>query len=186
MPAFTVNWLLKGSREWFVNWIDIIFILALGTGAAVGLVAGLMRVWVPFAFLMAGMGFAGGLVFAIVPEVFGSVENEARRELAVFGLAFIAFLALGALITGISWRALSFVSTLLDVVPMGILINRAGGILLGAFSSLIFLSVIMLSLQLYPYSRVAKAIDDSSFAGKAFAFVERFTTTMDFTPAQDD
>ena len=169
-----------------MNWVDTISILALGVGALIGMLAGLMRVWVPFAFLVAGMGFAGGLTFVIGPEVFGSVENEVRRELAAFGLVFIAFLALGALITGISWRALSFVSTLLDVVPMGILINRAGGILLGAFSSLIFLSVIMLSLQLYPYSPVAKAIDDSSFAGKAFAFVERFTTTMDFTPAQDD
>ncbi len=169
-----------------MNWVDTISILALGVGALNGMLAGLMRVWVPFAFLMAGMGFAGGLVYVIGPEVFGSVENEVRRELAAFGLVFIAFLALGALIVRITWQPLSIVSTLLDVFPMGILINRAGGILLSAVSSLIFLSVIMLSLQLYSYSPVAKAIDDSSFAGKVFAFVDRFTTAMDFTPAQDD
>ncbi len=148
----------------------------------VGLAAGLMRAWVLFAFLMAAMGFAGVLGLLIGPGIFGSIGNEARQDLAGFGLVFVIFLLFGAFITRAFWLPMSILSSLITVFPMGAFFNWAGGMLLGALFSLVFLSVVLLSLQLYPVSPVGRAISDSSFAGETFAWVDRFTTAMDFTP----
>ena len=95
----------------------------------VGLVDGFMRGWVPFAFLLAGMGFGGTLAIVIGPGLFRFVSSESGQAAAGFFLVFFLMLLLGAVITYPLRGPLTMASSLTVLFPMGFLLNRLGGLL---------------------------------------------------------
>ena len=154
-----------------------------------GLAAGLMRIWVPFVFLVAGTLFAAGLGELVGSGVFGFIESEARQELAGFFLIFAATLVVGAVIALIALALLvplSIASALMSLVPMGGMVNRAGGLALGTLTGLIVVSVILIGLQQYPVASVGRGIAESSVASAPIGWVDRFVASIEISPEWKD
>ena len=151
-----------------------------------GLAAGLMRIWVPFVFLVAGTLFAAGLGELVGSGVFGFIESEARQELAGFFLIFAATLVVGAVIALALLVPLSIASALMSLVPMGGMVNRAGGLALGTLTGLIVVSVILIGLQQYPVASVGRAIAESSVASAPIGWVDRFVASIEISPEWKD
>ena len=145
-----------------------------------------MRAWVPLAFLLAGMGFAGGLGPLIGQGVFGFIETESGQTVAGFFLVFGVILLLGAVITRAAWRPLGVMSVLMSAFPMGALFNRFGGLLAGTIIGCAFLSIVLMGLQQYPVNAVGRAIGDSSFAARPIGWVDRYVATLEFSTGQED
>ncbi len=156
------------------------------SGAVVGLATGLMKIWVPFAFLMAGIGFAVGLGELAGSGVFGFIEGDARQELAGFFLVFAATLAVGAVISLAMFGLLGVASSLMSLFPMGGLVNRAGGLALGTLSGLILVSVILIGLQQYPVASVGSAIAESSMASAPIGWVDRYVASIEISSKWED
>ena len=164
-----------------MNGIDTISLIAWGTGAAVGLVGGLMRMWLPFLFLMAAMGFAGGLAYPIGSSLFAFVDSESARMVGAFFLVFVPIIVVGGFITLSLLGALSAMSLAMVAIPFGGTFNRFGGVLLGALSGCILLSVFLIGLYQFPVESVAGAVDDSSFAGNAMSLVDKYVAALEFS-----
>ena len=151
------------------------------SGALVGLVAGFMRGWVPFAFLLAGMGFGGTLAIVIGPGLIRFVSSESGQAAAGFFLVFFLVLLLGALVTYALRGPLTMASSLTVLFPMGFLLNRLGGLLVGVLFPCILLSVILIGLQQIPVVAIAKGIEDSSFASGPISWVDRFVASIELS-----
>ncbi len=145
----------------------------------VGLVVGFMRVWVPFAFLLAGMGFGGALGIVLGPVIFRFVETEDTQTALAFFLVFFLVLLLGGVVTYAIRGPLTLASALTFVSPLGALLNRAGGLLAGALFSCILLSVILIALQQIPVVAVAKSVQNSSFASWPIGVVDRYVASIE-------
>ena len=164
-----------------VNGIDAISLIAWGSGAVMGLVGGLMRMWLPVLFLLAGMGFAGGLADPVGSSLFAFIDTEAGQTVAGFFLVFVPILAAGGFITLILFAPLSIMSRLMGVFPLGSTFNRYGGVLLGTLFGCVFLSIFLIGLHQYPVESVAEAIDDSSFAASVIGLVDQYVAALEFS-----
>ena len=166
--------------------MDVISVVAWGSYALMGLVAGFMRVWVPLTFLLVGMGFAGGLAPLIGPGIFGFIDSESSQTVVGFFLVFGVFMLLGAVITRVLWGPLTVMSTLMELFPIGALFNRLGGLLVGTLFGCVFLSLVLMGLQQYPVNAVGRAMGESSFAVKPIGWVDRYVATLEFSTDWED
>ena len=169
-----------------MNWVDAISLAAWGFGALAGLAGGLFRIWVPFLFLMASLGIAAGLDVPAGSEIFFFVESESRQVLAGFFLVFVLMMGIGAIVTKAMWRLLSTGSSLMSLFPFGALLNRTGGLLLGALAGLILVSIVLTGLQQYPAPAVGKAIAESSVASAPIAWVDRYVAAIGISGERQD
>ena len=167
-----------------VNWVDVISVAVWGACALTGFAAGFMRVWVLLVFLLAGMGFAGGLAPDIGPAAFGFIEKESSQTVAGFFLIFGLMLLMGAVITRLIRRPLSAMSGAMTILPAGMLFNRFGGLLAGLIFGCAFLAIILMGLQQYPVNAVGRAVSDSSFAAKPIGWVDNYVATLEFSSGQ--
>lgn len=169
-----------------MNWVDIISLAVWGSGALAGLAGGLFRIWVPLLFLLASLGIAGGLDVPAGSRIFFFIESESRQVLAGFFLVFLSLLGIGAFVTKAAWRLLSVGSSLTSLVPFGSLLNRVGGLLLGALTGLILVSVVLSGLQQYPVPAVGKAIAESSVASAPVAWIDRYAASIGISDEWQD
>lgn len=160
--------------------------IAWGSCALTGLVAGFMRAWVPLLFLLAGMGFAGGLAPLIGPGIFGFIDSESGQTVAGFFLVFGLFILLGAVITRLLWKPMGVMSAVMVVFPMGALFNRFGGLLAGLIIGCAFVSIVLMGLQQYPVNAVGRAMGESSFAAKPVGWVDQYVATLEFSTDWED
>ena len=151
-----------------------------------GLVVGFMRVWVPLAFLLAGMGFAGGLGPLVGPGIFGFIDSESGQTVAGFFLVFGLFMLLGAVVSRVLWKPMGVMSALMSLLPVGALFNRFGGLLAGTLFGCVFLSLVFMGLQQYPVNSVGRAMGESSFAAKPVGWVDRYVATLEFSTDWED
>ena len=152
----------------------------------VGLVVEFMRVWVPFAFLPAGMGFGGALGIVLGPVIFRFVETEDTQTALAFFLVFFLMLLLGGVVTYATRGPLTLASALTFVSPLGALLNRVRGLLAGALFSCILLSVILIALQQIPVVVVAKGIQYSSFASGPIGVVDRYVASIEVSEDREE
>ena len=161
--------------------MDVISLAAWALGALAGLAAGLFRLWLPVLFLLAALGLAGGFGILIGPGIFFFMESESGQALAGFSLVFAAMAAIGVMVTAAMWKLLSAGSSLISLLPVGALLNWAGGLLLGAFAGLMLVSVILISLQQYPVPSVGRAIAKSSLASGPIHWVDRYVASLEIS-----
>ena len=164
-----------------MNWVDVLSIVAWGSGAAWGLSAGLMRAWVPFLFLLAGVGFAGTLGIVIGPALSWLVDSEGGQAAVAFLIVLSPMLLLGIWVTVATRKPLSVAFSLVELFPMALLFNRAGGILMGALLGCVLIAVLLLSLQQIPVNSVGAAIEESSFASGPIKWVDRYVASVEFS-----
>ena len=150
-------------------------------GAILGLSAGILRAWIPLAFLLAGVGFAGGLGILVGHEVFSFIESEPTRELAGFFLVFAIMLVVGLFVTRAIWHPMSIATALMSIFLWGVILHRAGGLLLGVLFSTALLSVVLLGLQQYPVPAVLEGLAGSSFASSVVAWVDRYVASLEIS-----
>ena len=148
-------------------------------GAAAGLFLGFIRIWIPFAFLMAGVGLAGALALVFGPSLSGLLETEGAQLTAVFFVVFAISQLLGAFIAHITRHFLSIASVLVSVAPMGALFNRVGGFAAGLVYGGIFVSVILIGMHQWPLDTVTKGVKESSFAHRPIGWVDRFVAAIE-------
>ncbi|MYC36448.1 MAG: hypothetical protein F4X66_05990 [Chloroflexi bacterium] len=165
-----------------MNWLDTISVVAWASGALAGYVGGLFRIFVPFLFLVSAIALAGALGLLIGPLVFFFVEDAARQDVAGFFLVFAAMLGVGLLVTLPMWGLLSAATPLMSVFPMGRQINRIGGLLMGAFSGMALLAVVIIGLQQYPVASVGQGMAESSFATEPVHWLDRYIATIEISP----
>ena len=166
--------------------MDVISLAVWGASASWGLTAGLMRVWIPLLFLLAGMGFAGGLASLVGPGVFGFTDGESGQVVTGFFLVFGLMLLLGAVITYAIRGPLTIMTALMVVFPSGALFNRFGGLLAGTIFGCAFLSLVLIGFQQYPVNVVGRAIGESSFASKTLGWVDQYVATLEFSAEWED
>ena len=145
-----------------------------------------MRAWVPLAFLLAGMGFAGGLGPLIGPGLFGFIDGESGQTVAGFFLILGGIMLLGAGVAYWIRGPLAVMSALMSLFPIGALFNRFGGLLSGTLFGCVFLSLVLMGLQQYPVNAVGRAIGESSFAAKPVGWVDRYVATLELSADWDD
>lgn len=114
----------------------------------------MLRLFLPFMFVVSAIALAGSLGLLIGPLVFFFVEDAARQDVAGFLLIFAAMLLLGLLVTLPMWGVLSAATPLMSVFPMGKQMNRVVGLLMGVFTGFALLAVILIGLQQYPVDLV--------------------------------
>ena len=114
--------------------------------------------------------------------VFFFVEDAARQDVAGFFLVFAAMLGVGLLVTLPMWGLLSAATPLMSVFPMGRQINRIGGLLMGAFSGMALLAVVIIGLQQYPVASVGQGMAESSFATEPVHWLDRYIATIEISP----
>lgn len=165
-----------------MNWVDSISVVVWASGALLGYSAGMLRVFLPFMFLVSAIAFAGALGLLIGPLVFFFVEDAARQDVAGFFLVFAAMLGVGLLVTLPMWGLLSAATPLMSVFPMGRQINRIGGLLLGAFAGLALLAVVIIGLQQYPVVSVGQGMAESSFAAEPVRWLDRYIAPIQISP----
>ena len=146
-----------------------------------GLVGGFTRMWLPLLFLLAAVGSAGALACPIGSSVFSFVDSESARMVSAFVLVFVPIIFLGGFITFTLLGALSALSLATAVIPFGGTANRFGGVLLGALSGWIFLSIVLIGLYQFRVESVAGSVDDSSFAGNAMSLVDKYVAGLEFS-----
>ena len=169
-----------------MNWVDTLSLAAWGSGLAVGLFAGLMRVWLPLLFLMVGMGFGGALGEVIGPAFSPFIDSERGQTAAAFLVVFAAMMLFGAFITLAAFGPLTIASSLVSVIPMGATINKAGGVLLGLLFTGTFLAVVLIGLQQIPVKSVSRAIDESSIASAPLGWVDRYVASIEISDERDN
>lgn len=169
-----------------VNWVDTISLIAWAAGAAIGLFSGFIKIWIPFAFLLAGVGIAGSLAFAFGPSFSGVLGTEEAQLTAVFLVVFILMQLLGAAIAYLTRHFMSIASTFVSLVPMGALLNRGGGLLAGLVYGCVFISVIFIALQQWPVDPVAKGVQESSIAQRPIAWVDRYVASIEISYDWDE
>ena len=149
------------------------------SGAAVGFGSGFIKIMIPFVFVASGVGFAGGLAFALGPTLFRFMETEDGQTAAAFLAVFAALQLLGCLIAYLLRHPMSIFSSLVSVFPMGSLFNRAGGLAGGVFAACVFVSVILIALQQLPVEGVGSAKEESSFAYVPIGWVDRLVAAIE-------
>ncbi len=154
---------------------------SLGTGVLMGVVAGLTRIWVPVAFLLVGVGLSGGIGDMIAPAFSLVSDSETGQTAAGFLLVFMVIMLAGAFITLALLVPLTVLSTLVPLIPMGSLINRAGGALLGLLLGVVFISVVLIGLQQIPVEAVGRALGESAFASGPIGWVDRFVASIEIS-----
>lgn len=164
-----------------MNWVDAISVAVWASGALLGYSAGMLRVSLPFMFVVSGITMAGALGLVIGPLVFFFVEDAARQDAAGFFLVLAAMLLLGLLVTLPMWGLLSTATPLMAVFPMGRQINRIGGLLLGAFAVLVLLAVVIIGLQQYPVVPVGQGLAESSFAAKPVRWLDHYIPAIEIS-----
>ena len=169
-----------------MNWVDTISLTAWVVGAAAGLFFGFIRIWIPFAFLIAGVGFAGALAFAFGPSLSGLLETEGAQLIAAFFVVFAISQLLGAVIAHTTRHFMSFASELVSAAPMGALFNRAGGFAAGLVYGCIFVSVILIGMHQWPLETVTKGVQESSFAHRPIGWVDRYVASIKVSSDWDD
>ena len=151
-----------------------------GAAALWGLKSGLMKTLIPFSFALFGLVVAdslGGLLGSSLPAIFGGGNGQA---LAGFFLVYAAMLVVGgALACTLRW-VMSLLSTVTWALPLGIVANRGGGLLLGALTGCILLSSILFGFQRYPVAWVSDAVGESSLASAPVGWVDFYVTTASF------
>ena len=159
--------------------MDVIFLVALVAGAAVGFAAGFIRIMIPFVFVVSGVGLADALAFAFGPALFRFMETDDGQTAAAFLAVFAVLQLLGGMIAYLVRRPMSILSSLVSVFPMGLFFNKGGGLAGGVFASCVFVSVILIALQQLPVEGVGEAIGESSFAHGPIGWVDRFVATIE-------
>lgn len=152
------------------------------SGALLGYSAGMLRVFLPFVFLVSAIALASALGLLIGPLVFFFIEDAARQDVAGFFLVFAATLGVGLLVTLPMWGLLSAATPLMSVFPMGKQINRMGGLMIGTFSGLALLAVVITGLQQYPVTSVGQGMAESSFASEPVRWLDRYIATLEISP----
>ncbi len=169
-----------------MNWVDTISLTAWVVGAVAGLFFGFIRIWIPFAFLMAGVGFAGALALAFGPSLSGLLETEGAQLTAAFFVVFAISQLLGAFIAHTTRHFMSIASVLVSVAPMGALFNRTGGFAAGLVYGCIFVSVILIGMHQWPLETVTKGVQESSFAHRPIGWVGRYVASIEISSDWDD
>ena len=169
-----------------MNWVDTISLMAWVVGAAIGLFFGFIRIWVPFAFLIAGVGFAGALAFAFGPSLSGVLETKGAQLTAAFFAVFAITQLLGAFMAYTTRHLMSIASALVSVFPMGALLNRGGGFVAGTVYGCIFVSVIFIGLYQWPVETVTRGVQESSFAQRPIGWVDRYVASIEISSDWDD
>ena len=155
--------------------------MAWSVGAAIGLFYGFIRMWVPFAFLIAGVGLAGALAFAFGPSLSGVLETEGSQLKAAFFAVFVIAQLLGAFIAYTMRHLMVIASALVSVFPMGALLNRGGGVVAGPLYGCIFVSVILIGLHQWPVDTVTRGVQESSFAHMPIGWVDRYVASIEIS-----
>ena len=164
-----------------MNEVDIIFCLAWGSGALAGLVAGFLRAWISFAFLLAAVGFGGALGLLIGPGVFPFLDGEDRQAAAGFFLIFLPVTLIGVLVTNALRVPLGLASASMFLFPAGFLLNRLGGAAGGALYCGVFVSILLILLQQWPAEPIGRAIADSSFSSEFVGWVDRIVASIEIS-----
>ncbi len=149
------------------------------SGMSVGLLAGFLKIWLPLLFLLAGTGFAGALATAFGPSLLGFLDSENTQLAAAFLVVFAAMQVMGAVVHTLMSYPLTVASAMVSLVPMGALLNRAGGILAGLLYGCVFLSVILIALQQVPVDSIAEGMDESSYAHRPIGWVDRYVASIE-------
>ena len=164
-----------------MNWVDIISLVTWGLGAAVGLVAGFIRIWPVLAFALGGTGIGGTIGYLVGPGFFGFVDSEEGRIAAAFLLVFALMVLLGAVVTHAMRGPLSIASALTAIFPLGGLLNHVGDMLGGTLLCCVFVSVILIALQQLPVPRVADALQTASIAYGPMGWVDRYVASIEIS-----
>ena len=146
-----------------------------------GLFAGFIKISVTFAFLLAGVGFAGGLANVIGPSFSGFLGSESSQTAAAFLVVFAAMQVLGAIVAALLRKPVSIASGLSALFPMGFLFNRGGGVMAGVLFGWISVSVFLISLQHWPVDAVGRGINESSIARGPIGWVDRYAASIEIS-----
>ena len=161
--------------------MDTISLLAWVAGAVIGLLAGFIRIWLPFLFLVAGTGFAGAMAIVIGPGLFGFIDRESAQTAASFLIVFAAIELVGVVIAHSFRHATTIASVWVSLYSMGSLLNRTTGMVAGALCGCILVSVIIVSVQQWPVESVGKGISESSLAAGPIAWVDRYVASIEIS-----
>ena len=161
--------------------MDTISLLAWVAGAVIGLLAGFIRIWLPFLFLVAGTGVAGAMAIVIAPGLSGFIDRESAQTAAAFLAVFAAIELVGVVIAHSFRHAMAMASVWVSLFPMGSLLNRSTGMVAGALFGCILMSVIVVSVQQWPVESVGKGISESSFAGGPIGWVDRYVASIEIS-----
>ncbi len=156
-----------------MNWVDIVSLVVWGVAALWGLQAGLVKTWIPFSFVIAGLWIAGDFGGWLGQSFSGFIESENRQTLAGFFVIYAAMLLMGGAIAYAASGIMSLASPVVSLVPFGALFNRFGGLIMGAVMGGILLAVALSGLQQYPVAEVSAAVSESSLGGVPVGWFDR-------------
>ena len=165
-----------------MNWVDILFLIAVISGAAWGLGYGFIRIGFACGILIAAMGLAGTAAFAIGPSLSWVRDSESERSAAAFLVVFVLLMVVGAMVNFLIKIPLTMVTALVSVVPIVNKLNRGGGLIAGLLFGWILVSVALIGLQQLPVAAVGKGIEQATFASGPIGLVDRFVATIDLSP----
>lgn len=164
-----------------MNWVDILLVIALGSGAFWGVGYGFIRIALAFLILMAGVGIAGTVSFAIGPSFPWFGESESEQTAAAFLLAFALAMVAGAFVNFLMRIPMTIATAMVSLMPVVNLLNRGGGLIAGALFGWVMLSVVLIALQQLTVDSVGEAIDGSSFASGPISWIDRYVASIELS-----
>ena len=167
-----------------MNWVDITFLIALGSGAVWGVAYGFIRVGMAFGLLVAGTGIAGTVAVAVGPylTIFGNTVSE--RTAAGFLLSFAFLMVAGAMVNFLIKVPLTLATGMVSVMPVANSLNRGGGLIAGVLFGCVLVSVTLIGLQQLQFGPVGKSIDEASFASAPIGWVDRFVASIEISTSK--
>lgn len=150
-------------------------------GLAVGLLAGFLKIMLPFLFLLAGVGLADAVSVSVgssLPEFLG---GEHSRIAIVFLVVFVILQAIGAMVSSLMRVAMTAASAAASAAPNVALLNRSAGAAAGLIYVWMFLSVFLIALQQIPVTAISEAIGESSFAHWPIGWADRFVASIEIS-----
>ena len=151
-------------------------------GLGFGLLSGFLKVVVPFVLLLVVVGLAGAASGAIGPSLPGALGGEHSQIAIAFLVVFVALQVMSMMVSFFVGVAMTAATAAVSVMPMGALLNRAGGALAGLFHGCILLSVLLIALQQIPVGSISVAIEESSFAHRPIDWVDKLAPSIELSP----
>jgi membrane protein required for colicin V production len=151
-----------------MNWLDVVFMIAVLWLTFAGFQAGFIRETVTLVSGLIGVALAGLFYQDLADSVFSFIDSDDLRSIVAFGSIF-----LGCALAG---QALAMVlKPSLRMIQLGI-VDQLGGAGFGFLKALLFINIFVLVFITYPRWDLYEAIDESFFGAlivENVSFIDR-------------
>lgn len=147
-----------------MNGVDILIIVAIISGAAVGFIMGLFRTIVTMAAFILAAILASQFYLPLARAIEGIIDLQQAARIAsftiIFGVSFTILIILGLLAYG-----------LVTTLNLG-MVDKIGGAFIGIIGAMLVVSLVAILLTKYPFAHSAELFKQSMLTPYCFKTVE--------------